>query len=81
LRSSRDRSSYFGLFALPVFPAFALYVCGGVFASSLADDAAHLARLRGDAPAVQREIAEAGRLYATMGATAQVERLVKEASA
>jgi hypothetical protein len=39
---------------------------------------AHLARLRGDAPAAQREIEEARRLYADMGATAQAERLAKE---
>ena len=39
---------------------------------------AHLAQLRGDAPAAQREIEEARRLYAEMGATAQVERLAKE---
>ena len=42
---------------------------------------AHVARLRGDAPAAQREIETARRLYAEMGATAQVERLAKEASA
>ena len=41
---------------------------------------AHLARLRGDAPAAQREIEDARRLYAAMGATAQVERLAKELS-
>jgi class 3 adenylate cyclase/tetratricopeptide (TPR) repeat protein len=39
---------------------------------------AHLARLRGDALAARRELAEARRLYAEMGATAQVERLAKE---
>ncbi len=39
---------------------------------------AHLARRRGDAPAAQREIAEARRLYAEMGATAQVARLAQE---
>ncbi len=39
---------------------------------------AHLERLRGDVPAAQREIEEARRLYAEMGATAQVERLAKE---
>ena len=38
---------------------------------------AHLARLRGGRPAVQREIAEARRLYAEMGATAQVARLAE----
>jgi hypothetical protein len=41
---------------------------------------AQLARLRGDTPAAQREIAEARQPYATMGAMAQVERLAKEAS-
>jgi hypothetical protein len=39
---------------------------------------AHLARLRGDAPAAQRELDEARGLYAELGATAQVERLAKE---
>jgi hypothetical protein len=39
---------------------------------------AHLARLRGDAPAAHREFEAARRLYAEMGATAQVERLAKE---
>jgi tetratricopeptide (TPR) repeat protein len=39
---------------------------------------AHLARLRGDALAARREIEEARRLYAEMGATAQVERLAKD---
>jgi hypothetical protein len=39
---------------------------------------AHLARLRGDRSAAQHEMAEARRLYAEMGATAQVERLAKE---
>jgi len=39
---------------------------------------AHLARLRDDAPAAQREIDEARRLYAEMGATMQVDRLAKE---
>ena len=38
---------------------------------------AHLARLRGQAPAARRELEEARRLYAEMGATAQVERLAK----
>ncbi len=38
----------------------------------------HLARLRGDAPAARREIEEARRCYAEMGATAQTERLAKE---
>jgi hypothetical protein len=37
-----------------------------------------LARLRGDAHFAQREIDAARRLYAEMGATAQVERLAKE---
>ncbi len=41
---------------------------------------ARLARLRGDAPAAQREIEDARRLYAAMGAPAQVERLAKELS-
>jgi hypothetical protein len=41
---------------------------------------AHLARLRGDALAAQRELAEARRRYAEMGATAQAERLAKEAA-
>jgi ATP/maltotriose-dependent transcriptional regulator MalT len=36
---------------------------------------AQLARLRGDAAAAEREIEEARRLYAEMGATVQVERL------
>jgi multidrug resistance efflux pump len=36
---------------------------------------AHVARLRGDAPAARREVEGARRLYAEMGATAQVERL------
>jgi hypothetical protein len=35
---------------------------------------------RGDAPAAQREIAEARRLYAETGATAHAERLAKEIS-
>lgn len=39
---------------------------------------AHLARLRSDALTARREIEEARRLYAEMGATAQVERLAKE---
>jgi len=39
---------------------------------------AELARLRGDADSSQREIDAARRLYAEMGATAQVERLSKE---
>jgi hypothetical protein len=39
---------------------------------------AHLARLLGDAPAAQRELDAARRLYAEMGATGQVERLAKE---
>jgi class 3 adenylate cyclase/tetratricopeptide (TPR) repeat protein len=39
---------------------------------------AQLARLRGEAPAARREIDEARRLYAEMGANAQVERLAKE---
>jgi adenylate cyclase len=39
---------------------------------------AHLARLRGDIPAAKREIEAARRLYAEMGATAQVERLAAE---
>jgi class 3 adenylate cyclase/tetratricopeptide (TPR) repeat protein len=39
---------------------------------------AHLARLRGDASAAQREPDAAQRLYAEMGATAQVERLAIE---
>jgi adenylate cyclase len=39
---------------------------------------ARLARLRGDAPAAQREIDEARRRYAEMGASAQAERLTKE---
>jgi class 3 adenylate cyclase/tetratricopeptide (TPR) repeat protein len=39
---------------------------------------ARLARLRGDAPAARREIEEARRRYAEMGATAQTERLAKE---
>ena len=41
---------------------------------------AHLARLRGDAPAAQRETAEARRLYTEMGATAQTERLAQDTS-
>jgi adenylate cyclase len=39
---------------------------------------AQLARLRGDAPAARRELDAARRLYAQMGASAQVERLAKE---
>jgi adenylate cyclase len=39
---------------------------------------AQLARLRGDTPAVRRELDAARGLYAEMGATAQVERLAKE---
>jgi adenylate cyclase len=39
---------------------------------------AQLARLRGDASIAQHELDAARRLYAEMGATAQVERLVKE---
>ena len=39
---------------------------------------AYLARLRGDAPVVRHELDAARRLYAEMGATAQVERLAKE---
>jgi len=39
---------------------------------------AHLARVRGDAGAADGEIAEARRLYAAMGAAAQVERLSRE---
>ncbi|HXQ21534.1 MAG TPA: hypothetical protein VN812_07665 [Candidatus Acidoferrales bacterium] len=42
---------------------------------------AHLARLRGDPLAARREIEEARRLYAEMGATAQAARLKKEMSA
>ena len=37
-----------------------------------------LDRFIGDALAAPRELAEARRLYAEMGATAQVERLAKE---
>jgi hypothetical protein len=37
-----------------------------------------LARLRGDVLAARREIEAARRLYAEMGATAQVERLAQE---
>ena len=40
---------------------------------------AHLSRLRGDAPTARQAIAEAQRLYAAMGATAQIERLTKDA--
>jgi len=39
---------------------------------------AHLAQFCGDPPAAQRELDAARRLYAEMGATAQVERLSKE---
>jgi hypothetical protein len=39
---------------------------------------AHLARLRGDAPAARHEIAEARRLYTEMGSTEQTERLAKD---
>jgi hypothetical protein len=39
---------------------------------------AHLARLRGDSPAAQRELDAAWRLYAEMGAIIQVERLARE---
>ena len=39
---------------------------------------ARLATLGGDTPAAEREIEEARRLYAEMGATAQVERLAQE---
>jgi hypothetical protein len=39
---------------------------------------AHLARLRGDAAAAQHELDAARRLYAELGATAQIERLAKE---
>jgi len=39
---------------------------------------AHLAQLRGDTSSVRRELDAARRLYAEMGATAQVERLSKE---
>ena len=42
---------------------------------------ARLARLRGDAAIARQEIAEARRLYSTMGATERAERLAKEASA
>jgi hypothetical protein len=41
---------------------------------------AELARLRGDLPTVKREIDEARRLYAEMGAVWQVERLGQEAA-
>jgi GTP cyclohydrolase II len=40
----------------------------------------HLARLSGDSLAARREIEAARRLYAEMGATAQVERLGKQIS-
>jgi hypothetical protein len=39
---------------------------------------AHLARLRGNARAARHELGAAQKLYAGMGATAQVERLAKE---
>jgi hypothetical protein len=39
---------------------------------------AELARRCGDAPAARREVEKARRLWAEMGATAQVERLAKE---
>jgi class 3 adenylate cyclase/tetratricopeptide (TPR) repeat protein len=39
---------------------------------------AHLARLRGNAPAARHELDAARRLYAEMGATGQVERLIKQ---
>jgi ATP/maltotriose-dependent transcriptional regulator MalT len=39
---------------------------------------AHLAALRGDAPAARQQLDAARRLYYDMGATAQVERLAKE---
>jgi hypothetical protein len=42
---------------------------------------AQLAQLRGDASAARREIEAARRLYAEMGATAQVDRLLNEVSA
>ena len=51
-----------------------------VFQPEVHECRAHLARLRGDALAAQREIEEARRLYAEMGATAQAERLAKEIS-
>jgi tetratricopeptide (TPR) repeat protein len=41
---------------------------------------AHLARLRGDSSAALHEFESAQRLYVAMGATAQVERLAREAS-
>ena len=41
---------------------------------------ARLARLRGDAPFARREIEAARRLYAEIGATAQVERVGKQIS-
>jgi hypothetical protein len=42
------------------------------------DFRAHLARLRGDTETGLRELDAARRLYAEMGATAQVERLARE---
>jgi hypothetical protein len=42
---------------------------------------AHLARLRGDPRAAQRDIEQARRLYAAMGATARAERLIGEVKA
>jgi hypothetical protein len=42
---------------------------------------ARLARVRGDSGAADGEIEEARRLYAAMGATAQVERLLNEVTA
>ena len=49
-----------------------------LFQPELHECRAHLARLRGDALAAQREVEEARRLYADMGATAQAERLARE---
>ena len=49
-----------------------------VFQPEVHECRAHLARLRGDALAARREIEAARRLYAEMGATAQVQRLAKE---
>jgi adenylate cyclase len=52
--------------------------CGRVCQPEVHDCRAQLARLRGDAPAVQHELDAARQLYAEMGASAQVERLAKE---
>ncbi len=50
-------------------------ISAGAYQPEVHECRAHLARLRGDTPTAERELAAARRLYAEMGATAPAERL------